>query len=171
MARDELYLLAGGRSLAGISRLIVIPDIHQTTKVLSNALEPFEGKFGYVIIDTSPGFNELSINVLFYANEILIPVSMEVLAVEGFKDFIREIQELSEYSNIEIRYITPTFVDGRVKKTEDVLEHLQQHFSDKLTPSIHYSTKLSESPAWGQTIYEFAGRERVSKDYAKLERN
>ncbi len=167
-AREGLFLLAGSRLLAGISRLIVKTEIHKATKVLSNVLKPFDGKFDYVLLDTSPGFNELSVNVFFYADEILIPVSMEVLAIDGFKDFMREMNELSEYSNIEIRYITPTFVDGRVKKTEDVLEHLQKHFPDKLTPLIHYSTKLSESPAWGKTIYEFAGRERASKDYAKL---
>ncbi|HDY66992.1 MAG TPA: ParA family protein [Candidatus Scalindua sp.] len=154
--------------MSGISRLIVKTEIHKATKVLSDALTPFEGKYDYVILDTSPGFSDLSVNVFFYADEILIPVSMEVLAIEGFKDFMREINELKEYSNIEIRYITPTFVDGRVKKTEDVLEHLQKYFPDKLTPSIHYSSKLSESPAWGKTIYEFAGRERASKDYAKL---
>ncbi len=81
---------------------------------------------------------------------------MEVWAIEGFKDFLREINELREYSNIEIKYITPAFVDGRVKNTEDVLAHLQKYVPDKLTPSIHYSSKLSESPVWGKTIYEFA---------------
>ncbi len=71
-AREGPFLLAGSRALAGISRLIVKTEIHKAIKVLTDALIPFEGKFGYVILDTSPGFNELRVNVFFYADEKLI---------------------------------------------------------------------------------------------------
>ena len=54
------------------------------------------------------------------------------------------------------------------KKTEEILTQLEKHFSKLITVPIHYSSRISESPSWGQTIYEYDRRTRVAKDYAKL---
>lgn len=166
-ARENLSLLAGGKLLGGISRIIARQNVNPQL-VLTEALEMIEGQYDYVILDTAPGFTELSVNTLFYADEVLVPVSMEVLAVQGFKDFLAEIKEIQKYRAVEIKYIVPTFVDGRVKKTEEILEQLQKHFSNIITSPIHYSSKLSESPSYGETIYEFSPRARAAKEYAKL---
>lgn len=166
-ARERLFLLAGGKTLGGISRLIARQNVNPQM-VLTEALSPLEDQFDYVILDTAPGFTELSVNALFYADEVMVPVSMEVLAVQGFKDFLAELSEIQKYRDVDIRYIVPTFVDGRVKKTTEILNQLQKHFSDLITTPIHYSSKLSEAPSYGETIYEFAPRVRVAKEYAKL---
>ena len=145
-ARERLYLLAGGRELAGSQRLIARKPF-KSELVLSEALKPYEDKFDYVILDTAPGYTELSINVLFYATEVLIPVSMEILAIDGFIEFQKEIKDISQYADIEIKYIVPTFVDGRVKKSEEILKKLTTAFSDKVIFPVHYSVALSEAPA------------------------
>ena len=166
-ARESLFLLAGSKKLE-----LTIKDISQRTYrveyVLADALKPYEGKFNYVIVDTSPGFSQLNINVFFYVQEVLVPVSMEVLALDGFKDFLNEIEVIGQYTGVEIRYIVPTFYDRRVSKSEEILGQLQKRFGDLVTRPVRYSTRLSEAPAWGQTIYEFAGKEKVSKDYSYL---
>ena len=136
--------------------------------VLSEALKPYNDKFDYVILDTAPGYNELSINVLFYATEVLIPVSMEILAVDGFIEFQREIEDISQYADIEIKYIVPTFVDGRVKKSEKIYNNLIQVFGDKVIFPVHYSVALSEAPAWGKHIFEYEPKSRGALDYAKI---
>jgi chromosome partitioning protein len=69
---------------------------------------------------------------------------------------------------LEIKWIVPTFYDRRVSKSAEILEHLRQHFPDKLTAPIPYSVKLSEAPAWGQTVYGYAPRDRGAAAYAKL---
>ena len=44
-------------------------------------------KFDYVIIDTSPSFDSISLNVLFYASEVLTPVSLESLSLDSLASF------------------------------------------------------------------------------------
>ena len=136
--------------------------------MLSEALETIEGRYEYVILDTPPGFSDLSINVLFYADEVIIPVSMEVLAVEGLFNLREELEGIQKYKPLRIRAIVPTFVDGRVGKTETILGQLQEAFGKIVTLPIHYSTRFSELPAWGQTIYEYDPKGRGSMDYAKV---
>ena len=167
-AREGLFLLAGG----GKKRLeLTIKDISQRTyrveHVLTDALQAYND-FNYVIVDTAPGFSQLNINVFFYVREIGIPVSMEVLSIDGFKDFMSEIEVLKQYTDVELRYIIPTFYDRRNSKSDQVMEQLQDNFGALVTKPVRFSVRLSEAPAWGQTIYEYAGKEKVSSDYAYL---
>ena len=83
-ARPNLYLLAGGRALAGVRRLIARKDFG-SERTLAEALEPIEGQYDFVLFDTAPGWDPLTVNVLFYATEVLAPVSLEVLTIQGLR--------------------------------------------------------------------------------------
>ena len=93
-ARPNLYLLAGGRALAGVRRLIARKDFG-SERTLAEALEPIEGQYDFVIFDTAPGWDPLTVNVLFYATEVLAPVSLEVLTIQGLVEFIGNIESMS----------------------------------------------------------------------------
>lgn len=164
--RENLYLYSGTRELAGFSE-IQTDRRHRRELILSESLSSLEG-FEYVILDTPPGFSDLSVNVLFYADSVVIPVSMEVLAVEGLFALREEIEEIARYTSIEIAGIVPTFVDGRVGKTDTILAALDEEFGKLVTFPIHYSTRFSELPAHGKTIYEYDGKGRGSFEYAKV---
>ena len=74
--RPNLYLLAGGRALAGVRRLIARKDFG-AERTFAEALDSIEGQYDFVIFDTAPGWDPLTVNVLFYATEVLAPVSLE----------------------------------------------------------------------------------------------
>ena len=166
-ARPGLWLLRGGQNLAGSKRIIARQDI-RSEAVLSEALKPFEDHFKYVILDSAPGWDSLLVNVLFYADEILCPVSLEALSVDGFMSFLKSIEPIQKYKDIEIKYVLPTFQDGRVKKSQEILDQLSGYFQGRLCNPIRYSVKLSEAPAYGKSIFEYAGKDRGAVDYAKL---
>ena len=164
-ARENLYLLAGNHDLAGINRLLAREAL--SAYKLTETLEPYEGRFQYVIIDTAPGSTELGINVLFYADELLIPVSMEMLSVYGFAEFLQEIEKVKKHTEIDVKYILPTFYDDRVKKSSDILAQLKGRFGDKVMLPIRYSVRFSELAAYGKTIFEYEPKGRGSVDYTK----
>ena len=163
--RENLYLLAGGRSLAGLKRAIDRKDFGGE-KTLAEGLEPLDSSFDYAILDTAPGWDSLTVNVLFYADEILSPVSMEILTVSGLMDFQESIQAIQKYRpELELKYVLPTFMDGRVKKSEEILSQLRIYFGEKLCSPIRYSVRLSEAPGFGMTIYEYAPGSTGVEDY------
>ncbi len=165
--RPNLFLLAGGSELAGEARLIA-REQYGSERVLSKALAPIEGQFDYVLLDTAPGADELAVNVLFYAEEVVVPVSMEVLALDGLVKFKEELTRLQEFSKVRLRAIVPTFVDRRVKKSEELLAEIRRLFGPLVTFPIRYNVALSEAPAFGQTIYEHAPRSAGAEDYARV---
>lgn len=167
-ARDNLWLLAGGKSLAGLKRIIDRKDFGGEM-TLAETLQPFDDKYDYVIVDTSPGWDPLTVNVLFYVNELLTPVSLEVMTLQGLVEFLNSISAIQKYrKEVTLKYILPTFLDLRVKKSNGVLEKLHELYGEKMCTPIRYNVRLSESPAYGQTIYEFAPGSPGAQDYREL---
>jgi chromosome partitioning protein len=166
-ARPNLDLLAGGRLLARSKKTIAsLP--YGAEHVLAQKLDALNG-YDYVILDTAPSWDVLNVNALFYAQEVLLPISMEALAVYGMADFLEAIQGVRQYNPvIHLKYVLPTFYDMRVRKSSEILQQLVDHFQRMVLPPIRYNVDLSECPAHGKTIFEYAPKSRGSKDYARL---
>jgi chromosome partitioning protein len=166
--RERIWLLAGGRGLAGLKRVITRKDFGGE-RTLAEALAPLDEHYDYAILDTAPGWDALNINVLFYAAEVLAPVSLEVMTLQGLREFSHSLAAIQQYHPaLQLRYIVPTFFDRRVRKSEEILEQLGSYYSTQLCDPIRYNVRLSEAPGYGQTIFEYAPRSPGAEDYEKL---
>jgi chromosome partitioning protein len=169
-ARENLWLLAGGRSLAGIKRLIDRKDFGGEL-TLAEALGTVEKDFDFVIVDTSPGWDPLTVNVLFYVYELITPVSLEVATLQGLVEFLKSLSSIQKYrGDVALSYILPTFLDKRIKNPDAILERLQELYGEYVCTPIRYNVRLSESPAHGKTIFEYAPGSHGSQDYRELVR-
>jgi chromosome partitioning protein len=167
-AREGIWLLAGGRSLAGLKRVIARKDFGGE-RTLAEALGPLEGRYDFVLVDTAPAWDTLTVNALFYADEVLIPVSLEVMALQGLIEFVRSLGSVQKYHQaLVLRYILPTFMDRRVKKSEEILSQLQSYYAEVVCQPIRYNVRLSEAPGYGRTIFEYAPRSSGAQDYWTL---
>lgn len=167
-AREGVWLLAGGRSLAGLKRVISRKDFGGE-QTLAEALAPMEGRFDLVLVDTAPAWDTLTVNALFYVEEVLIPVSLEVMALQGLIEFVRALEPIQKYhAGLVLRYIVPTFMDRRVKKSEEILAQLRSYYGGLVCEPVRYNVRLSEAPGYGQTIFEYALQSPGSQDYQQL---
>jgi chromosome partitioning protein len=167
-AREGIDLLAGGRSLAGLKRIIARKDFGGE-RTLAETLAPLEGRYDLVLVDTAPAWDTLTVNALFYVDEVLIPVSLEVMALQGLVEFVRSLGSVQKYQQaLALRYILPTFMDRRVKKSEEILAQLQRTYPEQVCQPIRYNVRLSEAPGYGQTIFEYAPRSSGAMDYQGL---
>lgn len=78
---------------------------------MSQVLEPLDDAYDIVIIDTAPGFDDLTINVLVYADSLVVPVTMEALAFAGLASFLEEVEAYGAYTDINVTHIVPTMYD------------------------------------------------------------
>jgi chromosome partitioning protein len=167
-ARPGLYLLAGGIALNVAKREIEGRSFGQE-HALREALQPLDGTADYVILDTSPAWDSLASNAMFYAQEILAPISLEWMSLDRLAAFVSRIQAVQKYHPaLRLRYLLPTFLDGRVRKSAELMDVLRERYADVLCQPIHYSVRVSESPAFHQTIFEYGPTCPAAKDYAKL---
>lgn len=163
-----LYLIGGGEGLAVSKKMLSLKEMRSELTLL-DAMVSLEGEFDYVILDTSPSFDSLSLNVLFYCDEVLTPVSLESLSLDSLASFRKRLLSVKKYNqNLKHSYLLPTFQDGRVKKSAEILDILKKHFSDILCDPISYSSKLSESAGHSKTIFKYNNNSIGAKDYARL---
>lgn len=166
--RKNLFLLSGGPTLSSIKRSIGRKDFG-AEQTLSDKMQEVEGKFDFVIMDTSPAFDSLTINALFYCTEVLTPVSMEVLALNSLVEFSKRLNSVKKYNTkLSYKYLLPTFKDGRVKKSSEIFKMLKNHYNEIICDPIHYSSRLSETAGFGKTIFEYDKNSSGVKDYNKL---
>jgi len=126
--------------------------------------------YDYQIFDCAPSLTLLTVNAMYYVDEVFIPVSMEMLAVAGMRQFVTYLREISRMlgRSTAVRLIIPSFYDPRRRVSDQVMASLRKDFGSRVTHPIRVDTKLSEAPGYGKTIYEYAARSRGAVDYAKL---
>jgi chromosome partitioning protein len=167
-ARPGLSLLAGGRGLVGLKRAIDRKEFGGE-QTLAEALASLDSSYDYVLVDTAPGWDVLTVNALFFVDEVLAPVALEVLALQGLQEFTRSLAAIRRYhQRLELRYVLPTFHDRRVRKSDEILQQLRSHFATQLCSPIRYNVRLSEAPGYGQTIFEYAAHSTGAEDYRLL---
>ena len=166
-ARENLDLLPSSLGLFKAQQRMVLEMAREEIFI-----EMFSGLTGYdyQLIDCAPSVSLLTVNAVAYVEEVFIPVSMEMLALAGTRQFMRYLREISRLMGrgASIRLIIPTFYDPRRRVSEMVLQALIKDFGARVTPPIRIDTKLSEAPGEGRTIFEYAPGGRGATDYAQL---
>jgi len=169
-ARKNLWLLGGGKSLAEIQRIINKKNFGAEW-TMAEAMKPVEDQYDYIIIDTAPGWGQLIVNVLFFAEEVLIPVALEFMPFQGLNEFMKNLTSIQKYrKEVNLKYIVPTFMDARVETPGKILKQLKKLYGDYLCKPVRYNENFSMAPSFGKTIYEFAPGCSGAEDYRELVR-
>lgn len=139
--------------------------------LLKKLLEPVEKLYNYIIIDTPPAFNILTLNGYSAADYLLIPMSAEILSLVGLVQ-LKETYETVRQTvnpNLKIMGILLTKYEKRRKLSRDVLEMAETvagQLNTKLFETvIRNSVAAAEAPAHGINIFEYSQRSAPAKDY------
>lgn len=134
--------------------------------ILARALSPLNG-YDFVILDCAPSMNILNQNALVYAQELLLPVSMEYLSLIGVKQLLKNIKIINKLFNkkVKISKVIPTFFDKRNKKSKDILESLKRVFPNIVSEPVGINVRMSEAPGKKMTIFEYDPNSSVAEDY------
>ncbi|MGA2435300.1 MAG: ParA family protein [Bryobacteraceae bacterium] len=97
-----------------------------------------ETDYDAVLIDVAPSISNLQTCAMAYTKDILIPVSMDSLAVEGALASLTSLELLNRYLKLGCRCLgfLPTQVDQRTSATEVVLRSLGEHSKESGIPII-----------------------------------
>lgn len=124
---------------------------------MKRALEPLRDHYDFVIIDCPPSLGLLTVNALAAADEVIIPVQAEYLALEGLSHLSQTIELVRRNLNpsLQIRGILLTMFDGRTKLARQVEEEVRSHFGNTFRAVIPRSVRLSEAPSHQQPIKSY----------------
>lgn len=165
---NNLFLMPSGYDLSKAKREVG-KKAFRSEETLKEALNEIVNEFDYIIVDTAPSFDSLTINALFFCEEVITPVSLEALSLASLKDFLEKIERIREYHPLlEHTLILPTFYDQRVNKSEEIMKILKKYYPEKMCDPIRYNVRLSECAGFGTSIFDFAPNSKGALDYDKF---
>jgi len=125
----------------------------------------------YVIFDCPPSLGLLSVNALAAANEVIITVQTEFLALMGMSKLVEIVQLIQRRLNpgLKITGIAPCLYDSRLRLAREVLGEIRKYFPGQVfgTP-VRSNVKLAEAPSFGTSIIDYAPESNGARDYRRL---
>ena len=121
---------------------------------LTNQIKLIKDQYDFIIIDTPPTLNQLTLEALLASTGTIIPLQCEYYSLEGLSDLVKTISSLSETTNSKNRVvgILRTMVDMRNNLAREVSNELEKHFSQLLLNTlIPRNVKLAEAPSFGES--------------------
>lgn len=144
--------------------------------LLKNALAPVLASYDYIVIDTPPALNILTINAYAAANHLIIPMAPEILSLLGvtqLKETIDSVRQ-SVNPNLNVLGILLTKYNKRTLLAREVKEMAEniaaQIDSCVFDIQIRSSVSAAEAPAHGISLYEYSPRSNPSRDYQEFVR-
>ena len=149
---------------------IELLEVENREFVLKETLDKLKNKFDFIIIDSPPTLNILTVNNMVASDGIIIPIQCEYFALEGLSRIMETMKSIKNLNPaVEIYGILLTMYDKRVKLTYEVENDVREHFGDLVFETvIPRNVKLSEAPSHGKPVILYDVQSSGSQAYMKL---
>lgn len=132
--------------------------------------EQFGDKERPVVIDCCPLIGVITLNAIFAADCIIVPISADHLSAKGAYQIDKTLKALEPVlkRHVPRRYLLTRF-DGRRRMAWDVQRMIEAKFDHEVCRTrIAENVSLAESPAFNKTVFEHAPNSRGAQDYEEL---
>jgi len=180
---DRLHILPAEVDLAGAeAELMGRPDRQQ---LLKRKLQPVLGAYDYVMIDCPPSLGLLTLNALALADEVVVPMQAQFLALQGMSKLLETVQLIRAgvNPNLQVAGVVLCMHDSHTNLAREVVTDLEAFFEQSrdqnvpwrnarvYQPPIRRNIKLAECPSFGQTIFQYEPWCAGGRDYMALAEN
>lgn len=139
--------------------------------MLKRTLQFVDERYDFIIIDTPPALNFLTVNAYAAADYLIIPMAAEILSIVGvaqIKETVNSIQH-SVNPRLNVLGILLTKFNRRTILAREVKE-MAENIASQIGTSVFESlirpgVAVAEAPAHGESIFEYSPRSNPSKDY------
>ena len=176
----NLDIIPSELDLAGAE--IAIAQMENYLHRLQQALEPIikSDQYDFILLDCPPSLGILFMNALNVADEVLIPLQCEYLALEGLGVMVDVVEKIREAGNsrLHIGGIVMTMYTVSTNLSQQVVQEVVKHFGDRVFETlIPRNVRLGEAPSYGQSIIQYdphcvgaAAYRNLAKEFIKKQK-
>lgn len=142
--------------------------------ILRDMLDPILKDYDYVVIDTPPALNLLTVNAYAVSDYLIIPMSSDILSLVGLSQLRETVETVKGQLNPDLKVmgILLTRYNGRTCLARDVQEmagQLAVQMNTQVFASkIRNGVAIAEAPAHGESIFTYNPRSAAVKDYSEF---
>ncbi len=164
-----LDLLPANRDLVGAE--FGLQRDEQWIRRLTSSLEELDGRYERIFIDCPPALGRLTLNALFAADAVIVPLQCEYFALEGISELLATVQRVRELGRpeLEIAGVVLTMYDDRTNLSRDVAKEVRKHFGSIVCDTIvPRNVRLAEAPSYGMPVLQYDIKSKGSQAYLGL---
>jgi len=168
----DIDLIPATMDLAGFDLRAL--EFEEREFLLDKAIRNYTSQYDYVILDCPPTLGLITLNALYAANSVLIPVLCQFLAVDGLTQLlntIRIIQKNKKLNNKElaIEGVLLTMLDKRLKKSWEIISEIKEYFGEKVFKTfITLNVAAQVAPSYGKPVVIYDPKSASAKLYKEL---
>ena len=142
--------------------------------LLKNCLAEVAEEYDYIIIDTPPALNVLTVNAYVAADGLIIPMAPEILSLLGVAQIRETIDTVRRCYNSRLRVlgiVLNKFSFRLVLNREvlDMAEQIAAQLDTKVFQArIRSGVAVAEAPAHGESVLTYAPDSKVARDFRLL---
>lgn len=123
--------------------------------------------YDYVLIDSPPALNVLSINILIATGELVVPIEPHPLSLMVLRRLFETVTRIRRLNpDLKVLGFLPTKVHHSSRLATDMLATLTEEFPDlALLPAVPLSVRSAESVAERTSILQYMPRSPVAGAY------
>jgi len=156
----NLDLIVANKSLVDFT-VLAAADPDRVMR-LRNKLETLKG-YDFFIVDSPPSLGLLTLNIMLAVKEIVIPVSLTYLALDGCSEIVETVENVRrtyKKRDLEVTLVVPTLY-RRTNLADAILAKLRDFFGDRVSRApIGYNVAIDEAQSMGRTIWDYAPASR-----------
>jgi chromosome partitioning protein len=127
-------------------------------------------RYDLVLFDAPPSVSLVTENVLRAASEVVIPVALTYLALDGCAEILQSLEAMRASRGEAPRLVmVVATLHRRTQLAEEILGKLRERFPGELARTVlGWSVKIDEAQSHGRTIFEYAPRSSGARALAAL---
>ena len=138
---------------------------------LKNSLAEIADNYDYILLDCPPSLGLLTVSGLAFANEVIVPMQAEYLALRGLSQLVHTIDLVKGHLNPELTVEGVVFCmyDGRTILAQSVRGEVESHFPGKVYHAgVRKNIRLAEAPSYGLPVGVYDSSCKGSDDYREI---
>jgi len=183
LTTDKRYKCSAGDAVIETEYYSIIPadkdvsDLLQELKLptaLKSALAPIEARYDYIIIDTPPALNMITINAFTTSDYIILPTEPRPFNFTGMVDIEATIAEVRQRWNPSLQVAGILLVKHHTRtRINKALQKLIEDYADRLHTQCFRSTiregvAVPESQLAQKPLINYAPSAKLTADYIQF---
>jgi chromosome partitioning protein len=140
--------------------------------LLTEALKPLQSLYDFIILDTPPALNILTINAFSASDSLIIPMGADIFSLQGMAQLHKAIEQVKKYvnPNLKVEGILITNHNPRTvlgKDMADTIKQIADQLDTKLfKTAIRATVTIQEAQTQQTDIYSYSPKGTATADYS-----
>lgn len=181
-SQEKIDLIPGHLSLKDVGPTLA--NVVGNHAILAESVDGFRERYDYILLDCPPALSLLTINALYAADEVLVPVNpgfFDLAGLAALRKTVTQVRTRLQRPNLDIKHVVVINFNPRYQNSRDTYRFVREAFGSRVIDTadpepdkpwygsgVPQNTKVSTSHSAGIPLPQYDRRASASRAYRRV---